>query len=730
MDKRKTSAAAAASIIGILLFLSIQTAVADAAIYKIPLVKLAPAAAVDLKCSSAEYSMKIPVPERWAVKKALLNFDYVNSTGLMEGKSRLTLRANGKPIAQINLTPRAPEGSVRQNIDAALLKPGYNDLTFEASQHYTMECEQPCAKDLWTTLKFDNAMIEIEYEQRQVPLKLSSVPEFLFDPKASPFGEVNIVLQDDEIETVSLAGIIASGIARKFDYKKVSFTVSKNISEGRDNILIGKREFIRDMLGSKDISFDPSKITGPYLKVAHLPLRQGAVDPFHALIVVSGVDSDQLKLAAETLSIMSSAFPDNDEMTAVEFTLPDIPLYGGRMVVTPDKKYTFKDMDFGAYTFKGINPPHKEITFRLPADFLIKPNLYVDLSLYYAYGAAMRPDSALNVVLNGKHIRAIHLNDINGGLVEGYKIAVPTYLFKPGTNVLRFEPVLTPLVGKNCENIQAENLFLSIFDNSTLYFPAMPHIVDMPKIELFMLNGFPITRWPDGHEALIYLASRDLNTITAAFNLMGIVTQKNGYPLFEVKFTYDNPSGFNGEIMAMGDMASISGDIIENAPLKLEKEATVPYPVVRSWSSETGLAFSKQTSTLTKGKAAFMEFQSPYADGRTVLLFTAATTEDLMKLIDALSEPSVQSKCNGDLVLIELTAPEFKTYSLNVGKRYLAGKSGEVSKLDIYLHAYPWLYYVLAGIVIIVLSLLCFYLLLKHRKRRIKGEGESKDTAH
>src|SRR5208283_4331578 len=132
----------------------------------------------------------------------------------------------------------------------------------------------------------------------------------------------------------------------------------------------------------------------------------------------------------------------------------------------------FKNMEFPSYTFKGLNSSTKDITFRLPADFLIKPNIYAQLSLYYSYGAAMRSDSVLNVSLNGRLIRSIHLDNIKGDLIEGYKIKIPTYLFKPGDNTLLFEPVLTPLLSKNCEDLQTKNLFLTIFENSTFYFPS------------------------------------------------------------------------------------------------------------------------------------------------------------------------------------------------------------------------------------------------------------------
>ena len=695
--------------------------------FRVPLHKLAPAKNVTLKCTSAEYSLKIPIPDRWQVSEAVLAFSYINSVGLLADRSRMTVKVNGYPITQIPLNPLAPEGFIKLSLPALLLEPGYNDLSFNVSQHYTNKCESPCADDLWTVLNLDQAYLEIEYQLREVPLKLSSIASFLFDPRISPEGRVHIVMPDAGLEAISLASIAASGTARRFDYRNVVFSVSNDIVPGLDNILVGNKEFVRKLLLGKGIAL--GEIKSPILKIMHLPLpatdEDGAVpgkDPRHALLVITGENNEHVRLAAETFAIMSTTFPDTTEMSPLAMTMPDIPMYGGRLVILQDKKYPFKTLNFPTQTFKGLNPTPAEIVFRLPADFLIKPNLYADISLHFAYGAAIRADSALNVSLNGKLVRAIQLNDVKGALIEGYKMNIPTHMFKPGTNFLRFEPVLTPLEGKDCEFFQTDNLFLTILDNSTLYFPPMPHLTEMPRVELFMLNGFPFTRWPDAHDSMVYLSSRDANTISAALNLIGVITQKNGYPLLGLKYTFTPPVRYNGELMIIGDVNTLPESLKKIGPMKLTKRTTVPYPVVRSWGDEASLAFSDQISGLSPGRGVVMEFQSPDMEGRTVLMFTAVSSKDLLDMTHALMEPAVQAKCEGNLVLVELTPPDYKIVSMSLGEKYFAGKSGKISKLDMYLYRYPWLYYVALAVVVLVLSGAIFFFLLRYRKRRIRGE--------
>lgn len=695
---------------------------------RIPLYKLATARSVDLKCIAAEHNLQIPIPARWDVKRATLFFEYVNSTALLADKSRMAVKINRTPVSQINLNPQAPEGSVKLVVPGSAFRTGYNELSFAVSQHYTMDCEQPCAPDLWTTLKLDQAVMEIEYSLKPVPVKLSSVGDFLFDPRISPSVVVNLVLENRNAEMVTVAGVVASGIARRFDYRKILFTTSDDIKPGHDNVIIGGKGFVAGFLKTKGVG--TPNITGPFLKVMHLPspgTPPAAADPNHALLVVSGDTFDQLKLAAKTLSIISPAFPNSDELFATALKLSDIPMYGGKHTVAFDKKYTFKNLNFNTVTLKGFNANAREIAFRLPADVLIKPNLYVDLALHYAYGAALGPGSVINILLNGKHVRAIPLDNIKGDLIEGYKIRIPTYLFKPGDNYLRIEAAMIPLNNKSCENILIENLFLTIFEHSTLYFPQLPHFAELPNLELFMLNGFPFTRWPDGKGSIFYLAGNDPNTINAALNLAGMISQKNGYPLFGARMSYTDPKKFDGELIIVGNMAAIPDHYRQQAPLKLAGECMVPYPFNRNWNDDKTVAVSTQISTLKPGKGALMEFLSPFSEGRTVVMMTAATPHDLEAMSNALTESSVQSACTGDLALADLEHPEFKVDSQLVGKKYISGWSGEVSVIKRYLYYSPWLYYLAMTLVIIAMSLLLFHLLKQYRKRRLKGASAATD---
>ncbi len=363
-----------------------------------------------------------------------------------------------------------------------------------------------------------------------------------------------------------------------------------------------------------------------------------------------------------------------------------------------------------------------EITFRLPADFLIKQNQYAKMVLNFSYGAGMRGDSALNVMLNDKSVRVIHLNNINGDYIERYKIELPTYLFKPGSNTIKFAPVLNPLA-KECDLLRQDGYFLTIFENSTFHFPAMPHFIEMPKLELFALDGFPFTRWPDGYESMIYLTQSNYDTVNAALNLIGLMTQKNGYPLFGAEITFKKPDNWDGELIILGDIKTIPEDFAINAPLKFAKESSIPYPVVRSWDAETSFAFSKQISGIGNNTGAVMEFESPYKKGRSVLLLTGASTKELSSLSQALLEPAVQVQMAGDLMLIDLAAPpDYRVKTISAGEKYYTGKSGKISAIEYHLFKYPYIYYISVALLVLVVSLILFYMLKRYRRKRMSDD--------
>ena len=693
---------------------------------KLPLQKFTSAGSLEMRCISGGQNLSFPIPNRWEVRKASVNLHYTVSNNLLGDISQMVVKLNGDPITQVKLNPQSPVATLDIPLPLALLENGYNDLTFQVAQHYLANnCEQPCAPDLWTNISLSQSYIQIEYDLKPIPLRLGLAVETIFDSKQFSDVMVNLVSDTASAETITMAGLIASGIARHFDYRKVRFSHSIDIKPGVDNVLVGSSKFANGVLDRYRLKLPAGD--GGLIKVQHVPLPSGGIDKQHALITISANDPLPLKIAAQTFTNMSLPYPGTDELRAYSFSIPDISMYGGRQVLATDKVYEFSALGMSSYTFQGqTGKPSKrgftgspsELAFRLPPDFLIKQNQYAKLNLNFAYGAGLRNDSTVTITVNGAQVRDIHLDKVGGSFIEGYKVDLPTYLFKPGSNVITFRPYLnTPR--QVCDVSITDGLFVSIFDNSTLVFPPMPHFVEMPKLELFALNGFPFTKWPDGYQTLIYLPKADDGaSIDTALNLIGLISQRNGFPLFGTQITFTEPKDWDGEMLVVGKTADIPKSLLERAPMQLDGIGMVPYPVNRSWDSETSIALSKQLSGLGEGSGLLMEFESAYKRGRSVVVATAQNDKDMLTLGDALLQSGILARITGDLNLIKLNVPDYDVVSLSVGNKYSTGNKENVSFIDSLLFSNPYTLYALIGVALVVISLLAFQFLRRHRSKR------------
>ena len=703
---------------------------AQAEILKLPFKEFTSAGALEMRCISGGQNLSIPIPERWNVHKISLGLHYAVSNNLITQISQMAIKFNGEMVTQMKLNSLEPDVTVDIPLPVEFLTAGYNTVTFQVAQHYLEnQCEQPCSPDLWTNISVQDSFVEVEYELKPLPLKLGEAANWIFDPKQFPEAEVHLVMDSTTPESVTFAGIVASGIARHFDYRKVRFSHSADIKPGMDNVLVGATGFAGDTLLKYGVTIPPAE--GGLIKLSHLPGLIGEdVDNKHALIVVAGNNEKPLKIAAETFANMSLTYPGTDVLHAYEFTMPDISMYGGRHVLTSDKVYDFNALGVGSVSFYGFSgKPTKrgyignnsELSFRLPPDFLIKQNQYAKLSLNFSYGAGMRSDSTLSLSVNEKQVKDIHLDNSAGNFIEGYKIELPTYLFKPGTNTITFKPYINTQ-RQVCDAVITDGLFVTIFDNSTLYFPPMPHFVEMPKLELFTLNGFPFTRWPDGFETLVYLPHNNNAAIDTALNLIGMITQRNGFPMFGAEVVFTEPKNWAGEMLVIGKTSDIPDSIMDRAPMQISDISSIPYPVSRGWDSETSILYSKQKSGLGAGMGVVMEFESAQQNGRSIVLATAQSESDLLRLGDAMLDPGILAQMRGDLALVKLDGSEYDLISLTVGKKYSTGNVGNTSWFDSILYANEYVVYALIALAILVLSLILYWLLRRYRARGARGK--------
>jgi hypothetical protein len=718
---------------------------------RIPLEKITSVRTAELRGMHHAFTFKLPLPERWVVRKAVLHFSYVNSSALQPKNSRLVFSVNQHPLAQVALQPEAPEGEVAVNIPAELLQPGYNDCEFSVAQHYNLEdCEDPSNPELWTMLRLGKTHLDIDYALAPVPLRLSAISNFLFDEKCFTENRVHLVIEENTPTLARLAALAATGVALRYNYRPVFFTLSGEPVADTDNIVIGGKEFVAKLLGDEPIPLD-----GPVIHMAHLTLPESGKpvaaarrikDAGHALIVISGASGDQLETAARAFAVTAYPFPDAKTAEILSIQLPDLPPYTGKNMLVTGETVPFRDLGLHTATFRGTQPAPAVLYVRLPSDLFLKPNLYVQLSLHLVYGSRMRSDSTLNVTLNGQLLAGIPLEKPQGGSFEGYKVEVPAYLFRRGMNEILFDPVLTPSVSNWCTQIQKNNLVLTLFDDSSVKIPDMPHWIDLPRLEAMLQDGFPFMKWPDGRDALFYIPHGDTSAVAAAINLSALFAQKIGFPGFGITYTYDAPRDWNREIVVFGDYPSIPEAMAQAAPFKMGSSLSFPFPQTKESAARRkkapGLAWGgflmpqdanvlyaspsrytyahvEQRAVLDEGSAVLMAFESPFHSKRSVAVLTASNTRDVLMGARALWQPEVQGKIAGDLAMIDLGKPDYGVASLAAGQHYYVGDMGTVPVVDYYVNKYPRAALVALLASLLVLAFGSYRLLTRFRRNRM-----------
>ena len=718
---------------------------------------------IRLRYTADEFTISVPLAARFKVSSARLHLQLTNSISLLKDRSQVVVRLNGRLLGQTPLSPQQPESSLDIRIPAGVLKPGYNQLTFSVAQHYTLRCEDPSAPELWTEIDTVASTLTIDGEAQAFTPRLSDM-SLLFDPKV--WGDQTLTIltaapppvSEDQLQWGAL---VARGAALHLRYAPLrvvhesaaragasaatppgaNFPLLQQESLRRtDSALIGTRAELTPYVSRKIID----GITGSFLGVYPLD-----ADPSRFVLVVSGTTAAEVTQAATAFTYLNFPFPDSASMLVTRIDYPRLAEYSGKNTLAPGGSYRFSQFNFKSKTVQGaatsslINEEHVhglELELVMPADLFAHEDSNVDLILHFAYGAALRKDSVLNILLNDRFERAIGLTVEAGVVYNKYQVAIPLRSFQPGVNRLRFMPRMMPLITGECQAIQSENLILTMYDDSMVVMPSASHFVAMPNLRLLGRSGFPYTVQPDGAGILVHVAAPDSKTVAAAWTLLAKLAQRHGQPLHQAVMSFALPQSAQKDLLVIGAAGQIQAGVLKGAPLELGKLSRVPYPVgaetpakdkpegwlawllpgraraleVAAAEGDAGKAVVvTQASTLTSSALA-MQYRSPYASDRTATVFTAADENLLMEGISEMIKPAVWNDLQGNLVIWSRGAENVAWQK--VGGDYSIGKVSIPARLEFYFSRYPWMW--LIALVVIAALLAWITILMLKRFRR------------
>jgi hypothetical protein len=689
-----------------------------------------------LMTARSVYTVYAPLSARYNVRSCKLHLKFTNSIALLSERSTLRVVLNDKVVAQYYLTRNEPDHIVDIELPVKDLKNGPNQLQFIAAQHYTLECEDPAAPELWTQIFPDESYLEAVVTWANVYPKLSLL-QWLIDKNLWEPYAFNVCMPGGSPgnyspSELSWGSIVTQGVALNLDYRPLRVNTASNLVAGMDNIVIGPMSALTQYLTSSEIG----AINGSFVAVKPLP-----GDPTHFMLVISGSNEEQVSQAAEAFSMINFPLPDSQYAQIGALHLPQKEFWIRHAPVKDPGIYSFRQMGIEHnVSIQGWNTSTAQLETYMPGDLSQDDGSNIELRLHFAFGAAFRQDSVLNVFVNREFQYAIRLDDQRGGSHYDHRVYLPVKAFQPGRNVVELAPKMVPLVTNHCEMIQDENLWFTLYRDSDFVVPRLDRKARLPSLTLLSQTAFPFSSKPDGSDLAVLVAGRDGNTTCAAWTLLGKMAQISGSLLDRAEISY-TASRAKKDLIVIGPQDTIPDEVLSTAPVSFQQlgrlrylvqvspspEATAAGPVeevleklrgVPAQRSEreqpTTVGMDVSTSPMLDD-TAMVSYESPFAAARGAMLITAKDSTTLYRGVFNLQDRLYWDKLAGNLAVWNTTPESLATARL--GPEFIYKVDNPVLRAQNKFNNNPILFVL---VVFLTLGVLAFVLrtLLKKREKK------------
>jgi hypothetical protein len=669
---------------------------------------------IRLQRAKGEYSVYLPMSLRNPWRAATLHLAVTNSMALVGQRSTLAILLNGQTVAQERLDGKVPRTTMDIPLPVGMLKPDFNKLTFRIAEHYVLQgCEDPFAPELWTEVDPTRSTLDVVAVPQALNPRLADLNE-LFSPKDSGSRVVNLVSAEAATKSdnaLEIGGMITQGVALRLQYLPLTVksvppslqnrfrpyrrfpNLDQDALKKADTILFGLQRELSPYL-------DPEiarKIQGPFLGVYPLD-----ADPTKLVVVIAGRTLAEEKEAATAFAFLNIPFPESAEAVVNQIQYPSWEDYSARDAIKVNRNYTFSDLGLRNKTLDGYNGEALDLNFSAPPDLLARDTNKVIVHLHFSSGAGLRKDSAVNVFLNDIMETAILLDQDHGAVFDDYRVQIPARALRPGSNTLTFIPHFLPSQGGDCLPQAADNLIMTVFADSWIEMPRVPHLIEMPNLSVLSRTGFPYTVKTDGSDTCLWVTSRDQDSVGAAWTLMGRLAQTTGAPMFRSLASFA-PAQLNRNLLVVGPISRIPASLAGAAPVSLAPYLMATYPsqllegrrpAIASffpWTREAtadgtpdpALSLRAPVGSLMVGT----QFRSPFQAHKTVTLFTANRPDQVLAGMSGLVQPVAWDNLSGNLALWNWGLE--KLYCQLTGHGYEVGQAGPNERLLDWMSRYP-----------------------------------------
>jgi cellulose synthase operon protein B len=700
---------------------------------------------------ASSFDISVPLAGTVIVQEASVELHFTNSIALRSGRSVLSVRLNEATLAQIALDPARPVSVATVNLPAELWRPGYNKLTVAVTQHYTDQCEDPDAPELWTEIDLFHSRLHYKVGPHPTPYSLSDLSS-IFSPGLGGQSQV-LLLTAPGAATDQLRGealpFVAQALALRRRYEPLKIE-SATWTEGAQgdlsylpesapatllHVLVGTSDELARVLPKNE----QAVVAGPNISLDNLGGGR-------ARLVVTGRTHDEVVTAAHNLAVLQDTLTGDTKVLFPPGESPRQPMpVAGRSVLHGNTAYSFNDLGVSTTTIDGPGTHRVSVPLSLPADYYTQENARADLSLDFAYSAAMGAGSVMNVLLNGEFVQGIFFDSTAGERFTNYLLHVPVRFFRPGANTLEFQLDTHPYrVGAACTSQRADTPFVQVMGTSTIRLPEAGHAAVLPDLARFAAAGFPFVANDGNAAGTIYVDSPALEG--SALTLIGKLAQTVSGPVSGWKVVVGVPENIPGQAIVLATPDKLSPSYYVNLSAAIASTKRWPYRALqdlRTVSSQPHLTLGNLWSAIVGGTSQANPFppqesltqrsslgdlgvgfalHNPHgAAGDTLMVVTADSDAQIADRVQGLVQSEVWSQLKGDLVAWQ--QPNVPVFTMEVAQHYVVGNADPwlLLRLTVSNNPLPW---IAAAAIAAALATAAAFILLR-RRRRTLDEGQT-----
>jgi len=664
-----------------------------------------------------------------------IDLTFAYSPALIPELSHLTVLINGEVVGSLPLPKDKSSGETASlPINPVLLQED-NRILFRFIGHYTLGCEDPLHSSLWLILSNTSTSLTTQLQKLPLPNDLSQLPSPFYDSKDMRSLTLPFVFASKvSPATLQAAGTVASWFGNLASYKGASFPTSLDTIPSENAVVFATNT-------EKPAGLDMPNISGPTIAVVSNPNNAE-----NKLLLVMGRNADELKAAAATLAIGSTALTGPTQTVGA----PDIPgrkPYDAPRWVPIDRPVRFGELvqptDLQG---NGLVPGLLTLNFRTAPDLFVWGNTGVPLKIRYRYPAGTWlnfPESRLDVSINNSYLRSLPLTQ--QGVVQQVKDIIspdfvmneqtvrvpPYYVF--GQNQLQFYYDLRPVKIGECQDVLPNNVQESIDPDSTIDLSQTERFTSLPNLAFFVNSGYPFTRLADLSETAIVLpdqlTSQDIETY---LDLMGMMGDSTGFPV--VRSTVVTASGVDQvadkDLLVLGAIARqpLIAKWAENGKLRVDNgrlRVAMTSPLDRVYTALDPNAAQERERVdqmlVQQGDnlAAMIGLQSPLNSSHSAVIITGSSPDKLLTVINTFRNRDLNPSIQGDVMI----ASAGRVTSFRIGTEYAVGHLPALTKLRWWLGNSPLILILFTLIGVLIVALVAYWLLRRLAVARLSRTG-------